>query len=399
MTAGAPPRGSAALPAADALFAHAPCGLLVTDEDGLVRAANDTLCAWVDRDADALVGRVRFQDLLAVGSRIFHQTHWAPLLQLQGSVSEVKLELLAAAGARLPIMVNAVRHEHPGGLLHKIALFAVEDRHQYERELLAERRRAEELLRSERQAREELAATQAELEQQRATAEDRALFAEQMMGIVSHDLRNPLAVVDMSVRLLARDDLSEAQHKTLQRLKNSNDLALRLIADLLDFTQARLGRGLSVALQQVDLHRVVADSLEDLRLAFPQRRIVHVRRGEGSCVAGADRLVQAVGNLVSNAVRHGDAGGAITVTSEVGAARCSLAVHNEGAPIDAGLLPRIFEPMVRGAGRAAVQGVGLGLYIVSEIARVHGGAVSVDSGAGRGTTFTMEFASAPCAGG
>jgi sigma-B regulation protein RsbU (phosphoserine phosphatase) len=103
-------------------------------------------------------------------------------------------------------------------------------------------------------------------------AEDRALFAEQMIGIVSHDLRTPLSVIRLSAHVLGMGELSSNQLGALGRLSNSVSRANRLIVDLLDFTQARLGRGLQVSLKPLDLHAVVADCVDDLRLAFPGHR-------------------------------------------------------------------------------------------------------------------------------
>jgi sigma-B regulation protein RsbU (phosphoserine phosphatase) len=391
MAGPASPGDGHALPDVRALYRQAPCALLVTAPDGTIRSANDTFCGWMGRSAEAMVGQMRFQDLLTMGSRIFHQTHWAPLLQIQGSVSEVKLELRRPDDSTFPAVVNAVRRAHAGATWHEIALFVAEDRHRYEHELLLARRRAEELLLKEQQTRDALVAAQAELDRQRATAEDRALFAEQMMGIVSHDLRNPLAVIQMSSQLLGRGELGATQRAALQRLTNSTRLALRLIADLLDFTSARLGRGLPLSVEPVDLHALVADSVEDLRLSHPHRTIVHEQSGCATCTASSDRVVQAVGNLVSNAVHHGSADSPITVRSSVENGRCTISVHNHGEPIRPELMQVMFEPMVRGAGRRPSEGVGLGLFIVREIAHAHGGSVAVRSDAETGTTFVVEL--------
>lgn len=378
-------------PGVERLYQRAPCALLVTASDGTIQRANDTFCDWVGRSAASMIGLVRVQDLLTMGSQIFHQTHWAPLLQIQGSVAEVKLELRRFDGTTFPAVVNAIRRRNAGTAWDEIALFVAEDRHRYEHELLLSRRRAEELLVKEQQTREALVAAQAELDRQRATAEDRALFAEQMMGIVSHDLRNPLAVIHMSSHILGRGELAPSQQQALQRLTNSTQLALRLIADLLDFTSARLGRGVQLSLESVDIHTLVAVSVEDLRLAYPSRRIVHEQSGCAVCSASSDRVVQVLGNLVSNAIRHGSADSPITVRTSVEDDRCRISVHNYGEPIRDELMKVMFEPMVRGADRRPSEGVGLGLFIVREIVHAHNGTVAVQSNADTGTTFIVEF--------
>ena len=386
---GGEPAGEAQLPASSALYDAAACGLMLTAVDGLILRANATLCRWVGRERDELENTFKVQDLLTMGGRIFHQTHWAPLLQIQGSVAEVKLELLHRDGRQLPMVLNALSRRHPEGTFHEIALFIAEDRHKYEHELLLARKRAEELLAQEQEAQRALSAAHEERDRQRAVAEDRALFAEQMIGIVSHDLRNPLSVIRLSAHVLGMGELSSNQLGALGRLTNSVSRANRLIVDLLDFTQARLGRGLQASLKPIDLHAIVADCVEDLRLAFPDRQLEHRAVGRGACTGSSDRLVQMIGNLVANAVAYGASDSAVWITSQIDATTFTIAVHNDGPPVPLDLLPRLFEPMTRGENTGGIaNSVGLGLFIVREIVRAHGGDISVESSAEAGTTFT-----------
>ena len=387
-----PPAAAGAVPDERSLYDDAACGLFVTTADGRIVRANRTCCRWIGRDEESLVGGTTLQELLTIGGRIFQQTHWAPLLEIQGSVAEVKLELVHRDGRTLPMIVNAQRRVHGGAVFHDLAAFVVEDRHRYEHELVLARRRAEDLLAKERAAQEALAVAQAERDRQRALAEDRALFAEQMVGIVSHDLRNPLSIVALSSHVVQAGELSQVQSRALQRIGNAVGHATRLIADLLDFTQARIGRGLRIEPTTVDLHALVDETLEDLRPTFAGRTIVHLRSGEGACVAGSDRLVQTIGNLVANAVAYGAADRPVTVTSSIAERSFSIAVHNEGEPIAAALLDRLFQPMTRGDGaRGSSRSIGLGLFIVREIVRAHGGEIAVESTPEGGTTFRATF--------
>ena len=133
-------------------FETAACGLLVTDRHGEIERANETLCRCVGFSMEALLGR-KFQDLLTVGSKLFHHTQWMPLLQLQGSIAEVQLELVTQGGRVLPVLVNAASRPAPD-LRVDIAVMVVTDRRKYERQLLEARRNAEQLLVSECDARE-----------------------------------------------------------------------------------------------------------------------------------------------------------------------------------------------------------------------------------------------------
>ena len=353
----------------------AACGLLQTTADGTFLRVNRPFCQWLGYPADELVGKRRFQDLLTIGGRLFHQTHWVPLMEMQGSISEVKLEVVDHAGAAIPVVVNALRRKHGGGVIHEIAAFIARDRDMYERELVQSRKRLEAMV--------------AEATKLQAEAKARATFAEQMMGIVSHDLRNPLSIIQVSTALLTRGELSPRQQRALTRISSATEKSTRLIADLLDFTQAQVGKGLAVALESIDLHECVAETIEDLTVAYPARILVHRRVGAGACLADAGRLAQLIGNLVSNAMAYGVPAAPVTVISTVEATSFAISVHNQGPPIPAEALPGLFQPMTRGSsvGRGS-RSVGLGLYIVNEIARAHGGRTVATSLPGEGTTFT-----------
>ncbi|MET0540516.1 MAG: ATP-binding protein [Variovorax sp.] len=383
---------SGAVPADRNPFGSEACGLMFTTPDGSILSVNRTFCDWIGRDPAELVGVMSMQSLLTMGGRIFHQTHLAPLLQMQGSVTEVKLEVVRKDGRRVPMIWNAVRRVRDGTVTHDFAAFVAEDRHKYEQELMLARRNAEAALAKEQEARRELLATQQELDGLRLVAEDRALFAEQMMAVVSHDLRNPLSVIDLSATLIGRSGgLSERQQRSLAQLKSSTDRAVRLIADLLDFSQTRIGQGLRVDRVNVDLQALVADSVAELRVVHPEADLRHAAIGTGLCSASADRITQLIGNLVSNAVAYGATARPVLVTSTVQDDTFSIAVRNEGSPIPETQLPRLFDAMTRGTeAESAVHSLGLGLYIVREIARAHGGAVLVQS-AENSTVFTATF--------
>jgi sigma-B regulation protein RsbU (phosphoserine phosphatase) len=342
----------------------------------MILRVNRTFCVWIGRSAEELVERQRFQDLLTMGGRIFHQTHWAPLLRMQGSVSEVKLEVVHTDGSKLPMVINAVRREIEGKTRHELAAFVARDRDRYEQELVKSRKKLEELV----------------LETQRlhADAKDRALFAEQMVGIVSHDLRNPLSAVAMGTAILEQG-ASEPQLRVVHKIKRATARATQLIGDLLDFTAARLGAGIAITPGPFDLHSSVAETLDELRMAHPNHELVHVREGDGACVADDQRVAQVVANLVSNAAVYGEQGRAITVSTR-GGEQPTIDVHNWGAPIPSEKVAALFEPMKRGSQETAKAGsIGLGLYIVREIARAHGGTAQVVSTEGGGTIFTVKL--------
>ena len=128
---------------AEELLEHAPCGYLSTAPDGTLMRVNETFLRWTGYGRDELVGVKRFQDLLSVGGRIYHETHYAPLLRMQGSVREIAVEIVAAGGERLPVLVNSVLVRDAAGtaVAVRTTVFDATERKLYERELLGARDR------------------------------------------------------------------------------------------------------------------------------------------------------------------------------------------------------------------------------------------------------------------
>ncbi|MCS4250488.1 PAS domain-containing sensor histidine kinase [Pseudomonas sp. BIGb0164] len=373
------------------LFDSAACALAVTAEDGTILQANARFSDWLGFSAAELCGR-RFQDLLTMGGRIFHQTHLAPMLRMRGSVTEVKLDMLHRDGHKVTVLLNGLKREQAGGVVHDLALFGTTDRDKYERELLNARNLAEALLQEKTATELALKNAQAELSEAYAIAQRRALFAEQMVAIVSHDLKNPLTAIRMASDFLNRGERTAKERQLLGHIAQSSERAQRMIADLLDFTQARVGHGITIKAAPLDLHAVIHRAVDELRVAFPKATLEHTTEGNGDACLDADRVQQIIGNLVANSVAYGDLLQPITITSRLGDSGCEVSVHNHGAAIPQTLLAGLFEPMTRGTDQGSdVRSVGLGLYIVRELARVHGGDVAVSSCATQGTTFTVTF--------
>lgn len=381
----------ASSPDTESLFAGAPCGLVVTQEDGTIVRTNLAFCSWVGFSEEELLGR-RFQSLLTMGGRIFHQTHWAPLMQMQGSVAEVKLDVVHRDRHVITMLLNGVRREHAAGCFHELALFGTTDRDKYERELLNARKLAEELLAQKAEAQSALHQAQDELRVAYQKAQLRATFAEQMVAIVSHDLKNPLTAIKMAAQILGRDDRNSRETRMLGHISQSADRAERMIADLLDLALVRVGRGMAVSCAPVDLPRLARQSVDELQVTFPAARWVYTTSGEGLVSLDADRIQQVIGNLAANAVAYGDISQPINVTCRVDLEGASLSVQNFGMPIPESAMSALFEPMTRGTPETGdVRSIGLGLFIVKEITTAHGGDISIESTVERGTTFTMTF--------
>jgi signal transduction histidine kinase len=165
-----------------------------------------------------------------------------------------------------------------------------------------------------------------------------------------------------------------------------------MIRDLLDFTQARLGNGISIEPATADIHEVVRQVLADLRLANPDRDLRLEQTGAGQGHWDPNRLAQLTSNLVGNAYQHSTPGSPIQVETVVDGETAMLRVTNAGTPIPAEQMPRLFEPLRRGRSvkSTGTGSIGLGLFISQEIVRAHGGRIEVESNE-RATTFTVRL--------
>ncbi len=134
------------IPDISSSFEYAACGLVTTDSNGTIRRVNATFCGWLGFHADELVDLKKIQDLFSIGGRFFHHTHWAPLIQLQGSVAEIQMDLVARNGNSLPMLINAIRQKQGDSSFDQLAFFVATDRKNYERELINAHKSVEESL-------------------------------------------------------------------------------------------------------------------------------------------------------------------------------------------------------------------------------------------------------------
>lgn len=366
----------------ESLLADAPCGLLVTRPDGLILQANRTFCRWIGAESADVVGVRRFQDFLSVGGRIFHHTHFAPLMKMRGSISELKLDLGTAAHGTLPIMVNAAQQELDGEPCHVLAVFVAQERHAYERELMRARRQAEELAEQYRQAQDDL-----------RDADERK---DEFLAMLAHELRNPLAPIATSTQLLrlAAGDPGRVRQVAGVIERQIGHLT-NIVDDLLDVS--RVTRGL------INLDRRIVGVAEATASAVEQSRALIESRGHrltldiepGLVVEGdATRLVQIIANLLNNAAKYTPQGGAIALRGVRRDGRVELSVQDNGIGIEPKLLPRLFD-LFSQAERTpdrAQGGLGIGLALVKSLVALHGGTIVAESdGPHRGSRFSVSF--------
>ena len=216
-------------------------------------------------------------------------------------------------------------------------------------------------------------------------------FSERFVGILGHDLRNPLGAIITASELLLRREHGERIARPIQRIHNSAERMTRMIEQILDLTRARIGGGIPIRPTAIDLGALVANLVEELEGAAPQQ-IEVVSAGDLHGHWDGDRLGQVVSNLLANAIEHGEASAVVRLTLDgTGAEVVRFSVWNAGV-VPTQLLPIMFEPF-RGATATSrkgkkTKGLGLGLYIVQQLVHAHLGTVEVRSSV-EGTTFVV----------
>jgi signal transduction histidine kinase len=218
-------------------------------------------------------------------------------------------------------------------------------------------------------------------------------FREQLMGILGHDLRNPLSTITMANRLLLmRQDLAPEARDRVLLIRRAADRMREMIDTLLDFSRARFLGKLPISRAPADLAEIARGVVDELRLAWPDHEVELDMHGDAHGQWDPGRMAQVLSNLLGNALTYGDPDEPVQVSVDGTGDEMVLRVKNQGPPIRAELLPVLFEPFRTGAPESRSQhGLGLGLYIVQQIVLAHQGTVDVASTAHEGTTFTVRL--------
>ena len=219
----------------------------------------------------------------------------------------------------------------------------------------------------------------------------RAELREQFIAVLGHDLRNPLAAIQTGGKLLAMMPLDDKGLRVVSIIQSSAARMGGLIENVLDFARGQLGDGVPVTLELAsNLELTLEQVVSELRTAWPGRdvRTNFVLTRPVTC--DRSRIAQLFSNLLANALTHGDPAGPVIVRARTDDTGFELAVTNSGTPIPSVTMKRLFLPFERASARPDQQGLGLGLYIASEIARAHGGILQVASSAEE-TSFTFRL--------
>jgi signal transduction histidine kinase/CheY-like chemotaxis protein len=371
-----------ASPSGETLFDHAACALLLTAPDGLILRANSTACSWLGYDEEDLVGKVRMRDLLPVGARLFYNTHCQPILEMQGSVGEIQVDLFNRRRDRLPMLINILRRQEAGREVDHWALFKAADRRAYERELLSARKAAE--------------AAEAELKKLNAQLSAADRRKDEFLATLSHELRNPLAPMRSALDVFKLRFGQVADDRLLQVFDRQLGHLTRLVDDLMEVSRITQGC-MQLRLAPVELSTLVRSAANDLaEMMKSARHTLHLFICEAPVFVDGDatRLAQVVLNLLTNSAKYTPDGGRIELHLSCESGVAEIRVCDNGIGIPAPALATVFDmfSQLEPALERSKGGLGIGLALVRGIVELHGGSIRAESaGSNRGSTFTVRL--------
>ena len=214
-----------------------------------------------------------------------------------------------------------------------------------------------------------------------------------LLGVLGHDLRNPLSVVQTTAALLSRINAGEQVDMAAGRIGRSCDRMKALLDDLVDFNRSTLGLAMEIRPRRLDLNALLADEIAHFQVLHGSGRLMLDAEPGLHGEWDLRRLQQLLGNLLTNALKYGNPDSPVRLTASSAGGQVLIAVHNEGPAIDPALLDLIFEPLRRGSLNdrdAPGPSMGLGLFIARAVAKAHGGDVDVRS-ADDGTVFWVRL--------
>lgn len=382
------------------LYDRAACGLVLTDHNGKICRCNETFCGWVGLAASELVGKRRIQDLFTIGGKVFHQTHLLPLLQMQGSVAEVQIDIRHADGSVLPTLINIFRRKAGDVFVDELAIFIATDRRAYERELMLARRNAEASLSALAETQKALQENRDELGRANAELAHVDRRKDNFLATLAHELRNPLAPMRNVLEILKSKGTEDPQliaaHNVFERQMHQ---MAHLVDDLMDVSRITQGR-VKLRRVRIDVAVVIHRAIEATQnLIDASAHQLHITLPETPLLVNADltRLTQILTNLLNNAAKYTPYGGTISIAATRENGQVAVHIRDNGIGIAAHHLDNVFtmfsqlEPaLTRSQG-----GLGIGLALAKDLVALHGGTLDVFSaGAGQGSEFVVRL---PCA--
>lgn len=354
---------------AEDLYQNAPFGYLSMRADGLIVNINTTLLDWLGYERNEVVLQKSFRDLLGIGGKIYFETHMMPLLQMQGSFSEINIELKGKNPIKLPTLINAKRvvNQADSQPVYRFSVLNISQRKQYEAELMKARKDAEQNVQRLKQINQEL---------------------EKFAYVASHDLQAPLYNIISLMNLLEEDGHfpPDSTGRTYYSLIMSNTQRMRqMIKDLLDYSKIDAGQK---TFEEVSLNEVCDITLELIDGQVKENNAVFSIPNLPIISGDKFQLVRLFQNIFSNAIKYrSEADPIVKVNFEENEDETTVFITDNGIGFEQKFADQVFGFMQRLQTPDSIPGTGIGLSACKRILEIHGGKIWAESEPGKGSTF------------
>lgn len=382
------------------LYNHAPCGYLFTMQDGTLIDVNDTFLAFTGYSREEIIENKRFEDFLSIGGKIYYETHFAPLLHMQGEVSQINFDFIRKDETRFPVLINAIK-QSVNEKQHNYIQFIVLDitqRKQYEMELMNAKRKSEELLTQLSKLNKELTSNIQVIAEQSQQLEKLNATKDKFFSIVAHDLRSPLSSLKMFSSFLIDDfdSLNKEDILTMSKeLSDSVDSTIKMADNLITWAMVQMGDSQfnEETIKVKDITSNIFDVYQNV--ALEKGINVSFSVDDSLNIIGDKNQIEfVIRNLVNNAIKFTHKNGFVSLTAKsLPDGLVKISVSDSGVGISDEYKRELFSISKKQStnGTAGEKGTGLGLMLSYEFMKLNGGQIEIESSLGKGTTFHTKF--------
>ncbi len=359
---------------AEELYENAPCGYISFVKDGTVVKVNKTLLSWLGYEQEEVLYIQKFQNFLSIGGKIFFETHFSPLIRMQGFIKEINFDFVRKNKSTFPVLLNVNQLENAEGdpVVYRATIFDITDRKKYEKELIEAKRKAE------------------------SAAKAKAEF----LATISHEIRTPLNAIVGVANLIRNTPLNEQQKNYARILRFSSDNLLGLVNDILDFSKIEAGK-VKIEEKVFSVKDLVMTLIHTLGVKAKEKKIdlkANLDEKVPNYLIGDPlKLTQILTNLIGNAIKFTKVGFVrleiLVLQQEDHKVSLQFTVEDTGIGIPEDKLETIFEEFSQASYDINLQygGTGLGLTISQKLLQLHGSSLSVKSEVGKGTAFSFRI--------
>lgn len=356
------------------VFADLPFGYLLILPNQKIHQVNQTLLNWLGYEAEDLIRKKKFSDLLTIGGKIYYETHHLPLEKLQGYANEQNYTLLGRDKLRLPVLVNTTQEKDQKEqlLFTQIFIINISDRKKYELDLLRAKKTAD------------------------AAIEAKTKF----ISTISHEIRTPLQALIGISDILLHNDPRQDQLQLLQSMAFASKNLLELINHILDFSKSD-SEQVELNLKPFHFRELIQQTVASLQFIAQEKELaftINIDERIPEYLSGdVPKISQVLNNILGNAIKFTPAGYIKTNIQLLDQVKDHLLIHfsieDSGIGIPAQKIEKIFESFSQGHDSGEYSGAGLGLAISQNLIRLHQSELKVNSEEGKGSifSFTLPF--------